>query len=99
MVNSGLRAGVPADRSVGLNVSCLPPPLPSPLSLLCVTYCLCQERIEVRSLFKKESWQQRLGAELRLQSMFVLLCGLFFNVCETSGPSKIRRLGKEAEDE
>jgi hypothetical protein len=55
--------------------------------------------MEARSLFKRESWQQRLGAELRPQSMFGFLCGLFFNVCETAGPSKMRRLGKEAEEE
>lgn len=54
--------------------------------------------MEARSLFQRESWQRRLGAELWLQSMFVFLCGLFFNVCETSGPSKMRRLGKGVED-
>lgn len=31
--------------------------------------------------------------------MFGFLCGLFFNVCENAGPSKMKRLGKEAEEE
>lgn len=77
-----LRAGPPTARGASLSVMFASTPA-LPLSCLCVTPASASREKKARSLLKRESWQQRLGAELRPQSMFGFLCSLFFNVCET----------------
>lgn len=75
---------------------CLHPALP--LSFLCVIPASASKEWKLGLYLKGRAGADTVGRALASEHVWVSVL-LVFNVCETAGPSKMRRLGKEAEEE